>query len=210
MTSASGVAAARPSSQTERGGSIPTQALQTKLHVVSVTLEEANRFILAFHRHHLDLMAGLNRMALAACEPSGFVHGVAVLGQPVALNRMANKSTLEVSRVATDGHPNACSVLYAACARSAKALGYQTIITYVLDSENGTSLRAAGWTRDEGYYGGIGWANRPGRRDAHPIGPKGRWRLDLRAGREVIWPVECEPQPDPQLTLLASNQERQP
>lgn len=204
-TSASGVAAAHPATQPGGGGSIPTQALQTKLHIVDVTLEDANRFILAFHRHHLDLKAGLHRIALAACDPSGVVHGVAVLGQPVALNRMTNKSVLEVSRVATDGHPNACSVLYAACARAAKALGFESIITYILDSESGTSLRAAGWKQDDGFFGGIGWSNRPGRRDAHPIGPKGRWRLTLREPREVVWPAECEPEPDPQMSLeLAS------
>lgn len=176
---------------------------QTKLHVVAVTLAEANRFILAYHRHHLDLTAGLNRTACAAVSPDGMVHGVAVLGQPVALNRMTNKSVLEVSRVATDGHPNACSILYAACARAAKALGYQRAITYILDHETGTSVKAAGWTKDDGWYGGMGWTNRPGRRDAHPVGAKGRWSIELNEHREVVWPAACDAPDDGQLDLLA-------
>jgi hypothetical protein len=36
-------------------------------------------------------------------------------------------------------------MLYSACARAAKALGYGRIITYILESESGTSLRASGW-----------------------------------------------------------------
>ena len=41
------------------------------------------------------------------------------------------------------GH--ACSFLYARAAAAAKALGYWRIITYILESEDGTSLKAAGW-----------------------------------------------------------------
>jgi len=37
------------------------------------------------------------------------------------------------------------SMLYAACWRAAKALGYLRLITYTQDGEPGTSLRAAGW-----------------------------------------------------------------
>jgi len=47
--------------------------------------------------------------------------------------------------VATDGTPNACSMLYAACWRAAKALGYRRLVTYTQDGETGASLRAAGW-----------------------------------------------------------------
>lgn len=53
--------------------------------------------------------------------------------------------TLEVNRCCTDGTPNACSMLYAACWRATRALGYRRLITYTLTSEPGTSLKAAGW-----------------------------------------------------------------
>ena len=35
----------------------------------------------------------------------------------------------------TDGTKNACSVLYAAAWRAARAMGYKKLITYILDSE---------------------------------------------------------------------------
>jgi hypothetical protein len=55
--------------------------------------------------------------------------------------------TVEVVRLCTDGTPNACSFLYARAAQAAQALGYKKIITYILDSEGGASLRAAGWAK---------------------------------------------------------------
>ena len=52
---------------------------------------------------------------------------------------------LEVTRVATDGTPNACSLLYAAAWQATKALGYRRLLTYTQRGESGASLRAAGW-----------------------------------------------------------------
>lgn len=45
----------------------------------------------------------------------------------------------------TDGTPNACSMLYGACRRAWRAIGGRRIVTYILASESGSSLRAAGW-----------------------------------------------------------------
>jgi hypothetical protein len=72
------------------------------------------------------------------------LRGVAILGRPVA-RRLDDGHTVEVTRVATDGCPNACSTLYGAARRIARALGYGTAITYTRADEPGTSLRAAGW-----------------------------------------------------------------
>jgi hypothetical protein len=58
---------------------------------------------------------------------------------------MDNGWTLEVTRCCTDQTRNACSMLYAAAWRAAKALGYRRLITYTLASEGGSSLKAAGW-----------------------------------------------------------------
>jgi hypothetical protein len=66
------------------------------------------------------------------------------VGRPVA-RHFDDGYTAEVTRCCTDGTPNACSKLYAAAARAAKALGYRRLITYTLKSEPGTSLKAAGW-----------------------------------------------------------------
>ena len=65
--------------------------------------------------------------------------------------------TLEVTRLYTDGTRNACSALYAACARRAKLEGYEKIITFILQSEPGTSLKAAGWTLESAKAGKPKW-----------------------------------------------------
>lgn len=67
-----------------------------------------------------------------------------------------NGLTLEVNRCCTDGAKNACSMLYGAAWRAAKALGYQRLITYTLPEEGGASLRASGW-RLLGLRGGGNW-----------------------------------------------------
>jgi len=89
--------------------------------------------------------------------------------------------TAEVTRLCTDGTPHACSLLYGAAARAAKALGYRKIITYILESESGVSLRASGWRMDR-QSGGGSWS-RPsrGRDDKHPTEAKTRWVRDLAA-----------------------------
>jgi len=54
-------------------------------------------------------------------------------------------------------------------------MGYKKLITYTLASENGTSVKAAGW-RIVGEAGGGSWSrtDRP-RIDTHPIGQKMLW-----------------------------------
>ncbi len=58
---------------------------------------------------------------------------------------------------------NVCSFLYGAAARAAAAMGYNRIITYTLDSENGASLRASGWIC-QGKAGGLRWTGNVSRR----------------------------------------------
>ena len=48
---------------------------------------------------------------------------------------------------------------YAAAWRAARAMGYHKLITYILDSENGSSLRAAGW-KCVGQAGGLRWTGK--------------------------------------------------
>ncbi len=109
-----------------------------------------------------------------AAEHAGAVVGVAVVGRPVA-RALQDGATAEVIRLATDGMRNACSMLYGACWRAARALGYRRLITYTLATEPGVSLRAAGWTLIGEAGGGI-WSrpSRP-RDDAHPTQGKLRW-----------------------------------
>src|SRR6185437_14364544 len=93
-------------------------------------------------RHHLPPNGG--KFALAVADETATIRGVAIVAQPVA-RLLADGWTAEVTRVATDGCPNACSALYGACWRAARAMGYRRLVTYTLASEPGTSLIAGGW-----------------------------------------------------------------
>lgn len=155
-----------------------------RLRVRAVELVEANRFVAQHHRHHKPVQG--HRFSLGAFEGDQLV-GVAVVGRPVARNGGSPSTTLEVTRLATDGTRNACSLLYGAAARAGKALGYERIQTYILSTEPGTSLRASGWIC-EGEAGGGQWEHSGEiqlRLDGHtratdqPTGKKQRWARAL-------------------------------
>jgi len=127
------------------------------MKIEHIELSEANEFVARVHRHHKPVIG--HRFSISA-QSQGVRIGVAVVGRPVA--RMTNqRDTVEVTRLATDGSKNACSFLYAASARAAQALGYRKIQTFILASEPGTSLIAAGW-QCLGPSAGGDW-NRPSR-----------------------------------------------
>jgi len=152
------------------------------LELQPITIKEAKVFVARHHRHHEAPQGGLFAVAVNADyegtdgEVVRHVVGVAILGRPVAPERQ-DGWTAEVSRVCVlEGNPNACSMLYAACWRACRALGYRRCGTYILASEPGTSLRAAGW-RLIGMAGDPrGWnrAKRP-RVDTHPLEQKELW-----------------------------------
>jgi len=144
---------------------------QIKLELVPITVTDAQAFIEQHHRHHLRPRGGLFAVGVAH---GGNVVGAAIVGRPVA-RCLQDEWTAEVTRVATDGSPNACSMLYGACWRAARALGWRRLITYILDTEKGTSLRAAGW-KLVGETNGRSWncRSRP-RIDKHPLQNKLRW-----------------------------------
>jgi hypothetical protein len=144
-----------------------------RLILVPITLRDAVAFIEQHHRHHDPPRGGVLAIGCAV-DGSEDLCGVAIMGRPVA--RALNDGwTAEVTRLAADGTPNACSILYAAAWRTARAMGYRKLITYTLASEPGTSLRAAGW-RVVGEVDGRSWSrpSRP-RVDHHPTQDKLRW-----------------------------------
>ena len=138
-----------------------------------ITLAEANEFVRLHHRHHGEVVG--HKFSIAVADGEEIV-GVAIVGRPVARG-MDNGLTLEVTRCCTDGTQNACSMLYGACWRAAKAMGYKKLISYVLASESGTSIEAAGW-RVVGKVNGRSWscASRP-RVDTHPLQDKLRYEV---------------------------------
>lgn len=143
-----------------------------RLSIVPITLDEANKFIDEHHRHHGRVVG--HKFSMAVADEEGTVRGVCTVGRPVARS-LADGWTLEVNRLATDGARNACSILYGAAWRAAKALGYRKLITYTLATEPGTSLRAAGW-KLVAETPGRSW-NTPSRPrvDGHQLGLKLRW-----------------------------------
>ncbi len=149
------------------------------LTVASISITEARRYIGAVHRHNLPPKFGV--FAVAAKNDEQLV-GVAIAGRPVA-RMLDDGETLEVTRLATDGTPNACSLLYGACSRAAKALGYRRLVTYTLQSETGSSLRASGWTLDAELGARASWdcPSRPRVQvdlfgnERRPSEPKYRW-----------------------------------
>lgn len=151
----------------------PAMGVSETLALVPVTLREANAFVEAHHRHHGPSRGCLFCVGVSSGEPPEVV-GVAIVGRP--LSRMLQDGfTAEVLRVCVVETKNACSMLYAAAWRAARALGYRRLVTYTLAEEGGGSLRAAGW-RLIGEAGGGSWSrkDRP-RVDTHPTQGKLRW-----------------------------------
>lgn len=140
----------------------------------AVSLAAANAFVAAWHRHHKPVVG--HKFSIGAVL-DGVLVGVVIVGRPVSRLR-DDGSTLEVTRLCTDGTRNACSFLYGCAARAAFALGFRRIGTYTLPSEGGASLRAAGW-RLIGERGGGEW-DCPSRRRLAAEAPQ----------RKLLWEVE--------------------
>ena len=161
------------------------------LHVRPLTLKQANELVKKLHRHHKPAVG--HRFSLAAFQDKNLV-GACIVGRPVG-RMVPQYEVCEVVRLVTDGTKNACSLLYGASARAAKAMGFTYIQTYILESEPGTSLKAAGWNCDGIVRkDGKGWNNRAGRDMMQPTEAKVRWRKELNPS-----PVDCglvEPQQD--------------
>lgn len=111
------------------------------LELVPISISDANVLVKRWHRHREPAESGLFALAVA---DKGVVCGAAIVGRPVARG-LQDGWTAEVTRLVTDGTPNACSMLYAAAWRACRALGYRRLVTYTLQAESGSSLLAAGW-----------------------------------------------------------------
>lgn len=122
------------------------------LQIRPITLKEANSYVARYHRHNKPTVG--HKFSIA-CYDGDRLCGVAICGRPVARN-LDDGLTLEILRVCTDGTYNACSILYGACNRIARDMGYKRVITYTLISESGASLKASGFLNC-GEAGGISW-----------------------------------------------------
>lgn len=115
---------------------------QAKLRLVPISLAVANEHVAAWHRHNDPVIQCVFKVGCSDSE--GVLRAVAIAESPKGRGNMDGDS-IEVTRVASDGTKNACSMLYGACARAGFALGYRRVITYTQADESGSSLRAAGY-----------------------------------------------------------------
>ena len=148
-----------------------------KLIPFPATLKQANEMVAKLHRHHFPVVG--HRFSIGCEDESGAMHGAAIVGRPVARAIDQNRIA-EVTRLVSDGTFNVCSMLYSACARAAKAMGYYLIQTSILENELGTSLKAAGWHFDR-IIKGRNWntPSRLGRRTDQPMCDKQVWIKEL-------------------------------
>jgi hypothetical protein len=159
---------------------------RAKLRVIPITLAEANTLVSNWHRHHKPLAQ--SKFCIGVCvQDDGRLCGAAIVGRPVA-RLLDDGLTLEVNRCVTDGTPNACSALYGAVARSAKAQGYCRVYTYTRVDEPGTSIKASGWILDDPEIRARSW-NMPGRRRVDRTEVVGRKRWLWESGLTDISPV---------------------
>lgn len=146
------------------------------MKIIPVTLETANEFVRRLHRHNKPVVGSKFCVGVNDGER---LAGVAIVGRPVA-RALDDGFTAEITRVCTDGTRNAASMLYGACRKAARAMGYDRIFTYTLPEEGGASLRAAGFKLDKEDAGNSArmWHNRDGRK-VEPVGNDligGKWR----------------------------------
>jgi len=152
------------------------------LHLIPLTLPQANAVVAQHHRHHAPLPGGFSWFCVGVVSESQLV-AAAIAGRPTNRNN-DDGQTVEVQRVASDGTPHACSMLLGACARAAKAIGARRIITYTLGSETGSSLKGAGWVQEADCI--TSWWTHQGTRTPavdrpHMTESKSRWALHFTA-----------------------------
>lgn len=147
-----------------------------RIEAVPLSQAQANEYVARYHRHHDPVRGDKFRVGASI---NGELAGVVQVGRPVA-RMLDDGKTVEVVRLCTNGEKDVCSFLYGKAARIAKELGYEKIITYILDTEPGTSLKAAGWIEEQKTKGGE-WT-RPSRKRATtaPTAPKRRYAKILR------------------------------
>jgi hypothetical protein len=142
------------------------------MKIVPISLRQANEIVTQWHRHHKSSVG--HKFSIALSQSEQYI-GIAICGRPVARGS-DDGFTLEIARLCTNGTKNACSMLYGACARIAKEMGYRKIQTYILESEPGISLKASGWVMEAVTAGGQ-WKRTDGitNRTDQPNEPKQRW-----------------------------------
>jgi hypothetical protein len=152
------------------------------IEIRPLTISQANEMVGKLHRHHKPVIG--HRFSVGAYINNILV-GAAIVGRPVS-RELDQYMIAEVTRLVTDGTPNVCSFLYSAVARIAKEMGFDKIQTYILSTEPGTSLIAAGWEYEISTSGGNwNYSWRKGRREDQPMIMKSRYGKILKTLRPI-------------------------
>lgn len=163
------------------------------LRLRPITIRSAKAFVGKHHRHNRPPSGAI--FAVSVVDEDDKVRGVAMVGRPVA-RKLQDGQTCEIIRCCTDGARNACTMLYGACLRIAKTMGYRRIFTYTLASEPGTSLKLAGFVRDKEVPAEATWNRNVRHRvqvdlfqqETRPSEAKVRWLVRFGSAKEAPCP----------------------
>lgn len=147
--------------------------MKLRLRPWTVKRAHALQFVKDVHRKLPNVQGA---MWCVSVRSGSEIVGVALVGWPSQVQTNDEIDHLRVLRVAVkEGYKNACSMLYGAAWRAARAMGCTSMDTFTLQEEPGTSLRAAGWIEDGLTAGGeYSRKSRP-RKKQVDARPKRRW-----------------------------------
>jgi len=144
------------------------------MEIRPITFAVAREFVNANHRHHKSTVGC---KFCIGCFDNEVMVGCAICGRPVS-RYLDNGLTCEINRLCTDGTRNACSMLCGLVVELQKLWGIKKIVTYILQSENGASLKASNFTC-EGIAGGVKWTGSRDKGQDIPHEMKTRWSREL-------------------------------
>ena len=151
------------------------------LKVVPLSLKEANEFVTKHHRHNKKCQG--HKFSLGAIFKNELV-GVVIVGRPVS-RKLDNKLTLEINRncVLDNAPKGTCSFLYSKAIKVWQTMGGKKIITYTLNYESGSSLKAVNFKKEkivQIFKKNTGWTTRENRvwQEVQKT-PRIRWGMEL-------------------------------
>ena len=151
------------------------------LKVVPLSLKEANEFVTKYHRHNKKCQG--HKFSLGAIFKNKLV-GVVIVGRPVS-RKLDNKLTLEINRncVLDNAPKGTCSFLYSKAIKVWQTMGGKKIITYTLNYESGSSLKAVNFKKEkivQIFEKNTGWTTRANRvwQEVQKT-PRIRWGMEL-------------------------------
>jgi len=157
--------------------------------IAPCSVKAALKKVSEWHRHLPDLQGGLFAAKILFGDECV---GVGIFGNPCqewqdtgrgVITRCAAQENLP-GVVDSDGEDHAapaCTMLYSALCRAAKALGYREAWTYTLPHESGKSLKGAGFIDMGMTDGGEHDRKSRPRKPAKNSAPKRRWLRRLAA-----------------------------